>query len=227
MIVSSVLWRIAKVTTLALEEDNSHLIWHMIVVSIGMHCALLLRWRPLLWRRTARAFVYIRSLRKTRYKTVFLWIWIDDWWFWSLLIIMIKKDLFSKTIIKRITLNWLQMHCKDTMVELDVDPEDPEVLIMTCLVSTDQNSNDDNVDNLENPNGVMQSTSTFIPDPPREHNFGRGHLSTNQNDPKIFVSRKASILFSRRYFWLGEPDWLADSHYWRWNLTSPDGLIIA
>jgi len=26
-----------------------------------------------------------------------------------------------------------QMHCKDTMVELDVDPEDPEVLIMTCL----------------------------------------------------------------------------------------------
>lgn len=26
-----------------------------------------------------------------------------------------------------------QMHCKDTTVELDVDPEDPEVLIMTCL----------------------------------------------------------------------------------------------
>jgi len=26
-----------------------------------------------------------------------------------------------------------QMHCKDTMVELDVDPENPEVLIMTCL----------------------------------------------------------------------------------------------
>jgi len=26
-----------------------------------------------------------------------------------------------------------QMHCKDTTVELDVDPEDPEVLVMTCL----------------------------------------------------------------------------------------------
>ena len=113
---------------------------------------------------------------------------------------MIKKDLFSKTIIKTITLNWLQMHCKDTMVELDVDPEDPEVLIMTCLVSTDQNSNDDNADNLENPNGVMQSTRTFIPDPHSEHNFGRGYLSTNQNDPKIFMSRKALILFSRRYY---------------------------
>ena len=73
MIVSS----IAKVTTLALEEDNSHLIWHMIVVSIGMHCALLLRWQPLLWRRTARAFVSIRSLRKTRYKTVF--VNLDRW----------------------------------------------------------------------------------------------------------------------------------------------------
>ena len=110
---------------------------------------------------------------------------------------MIKKDLFSKTIIKRITLNWLQMHCKDTMVELDVDPEDPEVLIMTCLVSTDQNSNDDNVDN---PNGVIHEHPHIVPDPPSEHNFGRGHLSTNQNDPKIFVSRKASILFSRRYY---------------------------
>ena len=43
------------------------------------------------------------------------------------------------------------MHCKDTMVELDVDPEDPEVLIMTCLVSTDHNSNDDDDDDLENP----------------------------------------------------------------------------
>ena len=78
---------------------------------------------------------------------------------------MIKKDLFSKTIIKTITLNWLQMHCKDTMVELDVDPEDPEVLIMTCLVSTDQNSNDDNADNLENPNGVMHKHQHIHPRP--------------------------------------------------------------
>ena len=72
---------------------------------------------------------------------------------------MIKKDLFSKTI----TLNWLQMHCKDTMVELDVDPEDPEVLIMTCLVSTDQNSNDDNADSLENPNGVIHEHPHIVP----------------------------------------------------------------
>ena len=34
------------------------------------------------------------------------------------------------------------MHCKDTTVELDVDPEDPEVLIMTCLVSIDHNIDD-------------------------------------------------------------------------------------
>ena len=32
------------------------------------------------------------------------------------------------------------MHCKDTTVELEVDPEEPEVLIMTCLVSTDHNT---------------------------------------------------------------------------------------
>ena len=37
---------------------------------------------------------------------------------------------------------FLQMHCKDTTVELDVDPEDPEVLIMTCLVSIDHNIDD-------------------------------------------------------------------------------------
>ena len=27
-----------------------------------------------------------------------------------------------------------QMHCKDTTVELDVYPEEPEVLVMTCVV---------------------------------------------------------------------------------------------
>ena len=26
------------------------------------------------------------------------------------------------------------MHCKDTTVELDVYPEEPEVLVMTCVV---------------------------------------------------------------------------------------------
>ena len=45
-------------------------------------------------------------------------------------------------------------------MELDVDPEDPEVLVMTCLVSTDHNTDhntnhntDDNTDddNLDNP----------------------------------------------------------------------------
>ena len=35
------------------------------------------------------------------------------------------------------------MHCKDTTVELDVDPEDPDVLIMTCLVSFYHNTDDD------------------------------------------------------------------------------------
>ena len=29
---------------------------------------------------------------------------------------------------------FVQMHCKDTTVELDVYPEEPEVLVMTCVV---------------------------------------------------------------------------------------------
>ena len=45
--------------------------------------------------------------------------------------------------------SFLQMHCKDTTVELDVDPEDPEVLIMTCLVSIDHNI-DDGGNDIEN-----------------------------------------------------------------------------
>ena len=46
---------------------------------------------------------------------------------------------------------FLQMHCKDTTVELDVDPEDPEVLIMTCLVSIDHNidDGDNDIENLK------------------------------------------------------------------------------
>ena len=62
----------------------------------------------------------------------------DDWLSWSLISMI---DDQSKS--------FLQMHCKDTTVELDVDPEDPEVLIMTCLVSIDHNI-DDGGNDIEN-----------------------------------------------------------------------------
>ena len=77
--------------------------------------------------------------------------------------------------------SFLQMHCKDTMVELDVDPEDPEVLIMTCLVSTDHNIDHDDND-MENLKFFLVNCfskllmllfqkSTFPP--PNEYDFGR------------------------------------------------------
>ena len=51
--------------------------------------------------------------------------------------------------------SFLQMHCKDTTVELDVDPEDPEVLIMTCLVSIDHNIDDGDNDIAREPKIVL------------------------------------------------------------------------
>ena len=80
-------------------------------------------------------------------------------------------------------------------MELDVDPEDPEVLVMTCLVSTDHDI-DDNTDHITDDN--------------TDNNTEDNTDDDNLENPKLFNMVSALKFSSCRVLsrWCSYIEWL-------------------